>query len=140
MIEEIVNIYENILPKNPIMLSHDEATKYFERLMMNQNIITYIQDNELVGFIEFWRVTDEQFGRMCLNKPILHDEDLLKGSTAVITRMWITPTLRNGETFLNLGREFLRFNEKCTNFAWLQAHKNHKPLQIYTKDQLFKRG
>ena len=117
IVEQVNNVYQNVLPKQPIMLAQDEAIAYFTRLLMNGNIITYVQDGELLGFLEFWRCTDDLFGRLCLNKPISHDTDLLSGDTAVITRMWITPSLRNGETFLNIGREFLRLNANCTNFA-----------------------
>lgn len=138
MIEKIVYIYENILPKNPIMLPHDEATKYFERLFMNGNIITYIKDGELLGFLEFWRITNEQFGRICCNQTLSHDENLTDGNICLITRMYITPTMRNGETFINMGHEFLNKNLTATHYAAMQFNKHHKPLQVYTREKILK--
>lgn len=135
---QITNIYQNILPKCKIMLSHDESDQYFERLLMNGNIITYVVNGELLGFLEFWRINNEQFGRLCCNITLAHDEDLLNGNIALITRMWITPTLRNGETFLNIGREFLERNKNSTHYAAMQYQKNHKPLQIYTREEILK--
>ncbi len=138
IIESIVSIYENILPKNNTMLGHDEAIKYFERLLMNGNIITYIKDNELLGFLEYWRCTPEIFGKVCLGLPILHDTDLLNGNIALITRMYIVPDLRNAETFLTIGREFLSKNLDATHYVALQNHKKHKPIQIYGKEEILK--
>jgi len=138
MIDKIVYLYENTLPKCNIMLSHEEAIKYFERLLMNGNIITYVKNDELCGFLEFWRISKEQFGRLCCNETLSHDEDLLNGSVALITRMWITPDLRNAETFITMGREFLSKNIDATHYAAMQMHKPHKPLQVYTRDQILK--
>lgn len=136
--QKLNHIYQNVLPKQPIMLSNEEAVEYFERLMMSGNIITYVRDGELLGFLEFWRITHEQFGRLCLNITLTHEEDITSGPVALITRMYITPTLRNGETFLHLGRTFLAKNTDATHFAAMQMHKRHKPLQIYTREEILK--
>lgn len=138
MIDKIVYLYEYILPKNNIMLCHEDAIKYFERLMMNGNIITYIKEGELLGFIEFWRINHEQFGRLCCNETLQHEENLLNGSICLITRMYIIPDLRNAETFINLGRALLERNKDATNYAAMQMQKKHKPLQVYTRDEILK--
>ena len=138
IIESIVEIYEKILPKNATMLAHEEAVKYFERLMMNGNIITYVKDGELLGFLEAWRCTPEIFGKVCLGLPVSHDTDLLSGDIALITRMWITPDLRNGEAFIKIGREFLSRNLEATHYVALQQHKHHKPIQIYSREDILK--
>lgn len=136
ILEEITHIYETVMPKNPIMLSHDEALAYFERMIMRGNVITYIVDGELQGYIEFWRIDYTQFGRICCNWTLANDEDLNSGNICLISGMWIKQNLRNGETFLHLGRTFLEKNKDATHFVALQAHKNHKPLQIYTREQV----
>lgn len=138
IIYKIVFLYQNILPKNPIMLNNEESIKYFERLMIKGNIITYIKDNELLGFIEFWRISYEQFGRICCNITLSHDEDLLNGNICLITRMYIIPDLRNSETFINLGHQLININKECTHFAALQFNKKHKPIQIYTREEILK--
>jgi hypothetical protein len=138
IIESITNLYENVLPKCTVMLPHDEAIQYFERLMMNGNIITYVKDGELCGFLEYWRCSYEQFGRICANMTLSHEEDLLNGEVALITRMWIIHDLRNGEAFLNMGREFLSKNITATHYAAMQFHKVHKPIQIYSREQILK--
>lgn len=136
MIGKIVNIYETVLPKQPIMLSHDEAVAYFERLMMNGNIITYVKDGELLGFCEFWRISYEQFGKICCNLTLPHDSDLVNGNVCLITRMYIVPDLRNTEVFLSLGKSLIDKNVQCTHFAAMQFEKKHKPVQIYTREEI----
>lgn len=138
MIDKIVYLYEHVLPKVPYMLAHDETVKYFTRLFMNGNIITYVKDGELLGFMEYWRITNEQFGRICCNQTLQHEEDLINGNVCLITRMWITPTLRNGETFLNMGRELLSKNTTATHYAAMQTQKKHKSLQVYNREQILK--
>lgn len=138
MIEKITHLYEYFLPKCPIMLPHDEAIKYFERLMMNGNIITYVKDGELLGFIEYWRISYEKFGRLCCNMTLAHEEDLLNGNICLITRMYIVPDLRNTETFINLGRALLERNKHVDLYAAMQMQKKHKPIQVYSRDQILK--
>src|ERR1035441_2572218 len=93
-IERITELYETELPKLPVMLPHDEAIQYFERLFMNGNIITVVENEELKGFIEFWKISYEQFGRLCANVTLDHSENLLSGPVCLITRMWISPDER----------------------------------------------
>lgn len=126
------------MPKQSIMLNHDEAIEYFERLMIQGNIITYIKDGELLGFLEFWRLDYSQFGRVCCNWTLEHGEDLLEGEVALISRMWITPEDRNSEVFTILASMFISRNKDAKNFAAMQMHKKHKPLQIYSRDQILK--
>lgn len=137
-VKRLVYLYENILPKQPIMLPHDEAVEYFERLMMNGNIITCVIDGELCGFIEFWRINYEQFGRLCCNITLAHQEDLLNGNVCLITRMWITPDLRNAKVFISLGKNLIDKNKECTHFAAMQFSKKHKPIQVYTREEILK--
>ncbi len=138
IIDELVNIYETKMPKLAIMLNHEEATEYFERLMIAGNILTYIKDGELLGFCEFWRINESQFGRLCLNMTLTHGEDLLNGNIALITRMYIAPDNRNGEAFMMLASMFLSRNKDCTHYAAMQFRKKHKPLQVYTREEILR--
>lgn len=138
IVERLVEIYNEITVESPFKLKGQEALDYFERLLMNGNVITYIQDGELLGFIEFWRLSYDQWGRICSNLTLTHDEDLIEGPVCLITRMWIKQDLRNGEAFLYLGRIFLDKNKDTTHFAAQQPLKRHKPLQIYSRDEVLR--
>jgi hypothetical protein len=138
IVERISEIYDEITLDSPCKLHGQERWDYFERLLMNGNIITYSVDGELQGFLEFWRLSYDQWGRICANLTLTHEEDLLEGPVCLITRMWIKPDLRNGETFIFLGRAFLERNKDTVHFAAMQEHKRHKPLQIYSREQVLK--
>lgn len=138
ILEQIVRIYDEITLESPCKIKGQECIEYFERLMMNGNVITYIVDGELQGFLEFWRLSYDQWGRVCSNLTLAHEEDLIHGPVCLITRMWIKPDLRNGETFLYLGRTFLEKNKDTEHFASQQPRKKHKPLQIYTRAEVLK--
>ncbi len=138
IIEELTNIYENKMPKVAIQLPHEEALQYFERLLMQGNIITYIVGGELKGFLEFWRIDYSQMGRLLCGITLAHDEDLLNGNVALISRMWIDPEDRNGEAFLMLASMFLSRNKDASHFAAFQEHKKHKPFQVYQREDILK--
>lgn len=138
IIEQIEDIYQNKMPKNQIMLGHEEALEYFERLMIQGNIITHIVKGELSGFIEYWRIDYSQFGRLCCNWTLAHDEDLLNGNIALITRMWINPEDRNGDAFKMLAAMFLAKNKDASHFSAMQFQKRHKPIQTYSRDEILR--
>lgn len=138
IVKELTNLYLNVLPKNTIMLPYDEALAYYERLLMNGNVITYVKDGELLGYIEFWRLDFSQWGRICANMTLAHEENLTEGPVCLIVSMWIKQDLRNGETFLFLGRSFLEHNKDAEHFAAQQVQKKHKPLQVYSREEVLK--
>ena len=136
--ERLFEIYDEITIESPCKLRGQEGIDYFERQFMNGNVITYIQDGELLGFLEFWKISYEQWGRICCYITLAHNEDLLSGNICLIANMWIKPDLRNWDTFLLLGRTFLEKNKDATHFAAQQFRKAHKPFQIYTREEVLK--
>lgn len=119
-------------------LSEIEANKYHERLLMQGNIITYVIDGELKGYLEFYRINYEQLGRIVCGLALNHTEDLLTGNIAFINRMWVKQELRNTSVFNIIGNEFLSKNHNAHIFATMQHHKHHKPFQIYTREELIR--
>ena len=120
-------------------LSVEDANKYHERLLMNGNIITYVLDGELIGYLEFWRITYEQFGRLVCGDTInAMAEDLLTGEIAYINNMWISEDYRGGEAFNTLAKEFLFKNVDCQYFSTFRPFKNHKPIIVYSRADLYK--
>ena len=116
-------------------LSEEEANEYHERLILNGNILTYIVKGELIGYLEFYRITTEQFGRVCCNLQLSHEEDLLNGNIALVNRMWIKEENRHSHVFDMLVAMFIARNKDAEHYVTLQHHKRHKSLQtFYRKD------
>ena len=137
IIEQLNNIYYKYR-KVTIILPVDELTSYHERHLMNGNIITYIVNGELLGYIESWKISYEQLGRICCNLTLAHEEDLISGNICLITFMYITPDMRNAEVFLNLGKTLIDRNKNCTHFVAMQFPKKHKQIQVYSREEILK--
>lgn len=138
IIEQLTFIYENIETWHKIKMSEHEANLYHERLLTQGNILTYVREGLLKGYIEYYRINYEQLGRICCNLQLDHSENILSGKIALINRMYIDPQYRNGEAFDMLSAIFLVKNKDADYFATFQEHKKHKPYQIYTREEILK--
>lgn len=137
--EQLTYIYRNYENWHKSKLSEEESNEYHERLLMQGNILTYVKDGELKGYIEYWCITPEQLGRIITNQPILTDvEDILNGQIAYINNMYIDPEYRNGEAFDMLSTMFLVKNKDADVFVACQNLKRHKPIQVYSREDLIK--
>lgn len=139
IIEQLTNIYENKENWHVNRLNHDDANEYHERLLVNGNILTYIIKDELIGYLEFWRLDFEQLGRLLCGDSILTDkEDLLNGKVAYINNMWINYEYRNGLAFNILASMFLSRNKDAEYFIAFRNLKHNKPIQVYKREDLIK--
>ncbi len=120
-------------------LTDEQANEYHERLLMQGNIITYVENDELLGYLEFWRINFEQFGRLLCDIPILTDvEDITTGNIAYINNMWITPDKRNSHVFAILGESFLYKNQDAQFFATFRPTKYVHPVKVYSREDLIR--
>lgn len=136
---QLTQIYESKESWHKTKLSHDEANLYHERLLVNGNILTYVIKGELKGYLEYWRLTPEQLGRLIIGDPIFTDvEDILSGPIAYINNMWIDEEYRNGDAFEILGTMFLVKNKDAEVFVAFRNLKHNKPIQVYKRDELIR--
>lgn len=144
IIEQLTHIYETQEEWHKNRLSHEEANAYHERLLVNGNILTYIIKDEIIGYLEFWLIDYNQFGRLVCNQPILTDiENLLDGNIALINNMWISEKDRNGKAFNTLAAQFLSRCKSADFYVAFRRVKRNQPIQVYTRDEImkhFKRG
>lgn len=72
-------------------LPEQEANKYHERLIMQGNILTVVDNDELKAYMEVWKVDYELLGRlMCGVDVYAFDEDIVNGNIAYINNAWVT--------------------------------------------------
>lgn len=139
IIEKLTNVYHNLEFWHSHKLNIEESNKYHERLLVNGNILTYIQDNELLGYLEFWLLDYSQFGRLVCNQPILTDtEDLLNGNIALINNMWIAENERGSKAFEILSCMFLGRCSTADFYVAFRRVKRHQPIQVYSRDEIMK--
>ncbi len=139
IIEQLTSIYHNLEHWHKAKLSVEQADEYHERLLLNGNIITYVVKDELIGYLEFWRLTHTQFGRLVCGIPILTDkENLLNGPIVVINNMYIKEGERYGEAFTMLSAMFLSRNKDAKFYVAFRRVKRNQPIQVYTKEEILK--
>ena len=139
IIEQLTKIYHNCEFWHKHKLTKEQSDKYHERLLIQGNILTYIVNGELLGYLEFWRLNFEQFGRVVCNLPIMTDvEDLLNGPIAYISNMYITPDDRDGMAFNVLASMFLSRNKDAQYFTAFRRTKKSQPVQVYKREDLMK--
>lgn len=137
--EQITFIYLNLETWHKHKLPEAEANAYHERLLLSGNILTYVIDGMLIGYVEYWRINTEQLGRIIIGQPILTDtEDINSGPIAYINNMFILEDHRGGEVFEVLASMFLVKNSDAETFVACRNLKHHKPVQVYTRADLIR--
>ncbi len=139
IIDQLTRIYEKLEWWHRQKLSTEDANDYHERLLLNGNILTYVVDGELVGYLEFWLISYEQFGRLVCGKNIATDtEDILGGNIALINNMWVDENHRSGAAFEILAAQFLSRCKTAEFYVAFRRVKRHQPIQVYTRDEIMK--
>lgn len=139
IVDQLTSIYLTKEQWHKNKLTVEESNNYHARLLLNGNIITVIEEDTLKGYIEFWLINYEQFGRLVCNQPVLTDvEDLLNGNIALINNMWISEEDRNGEVFETLATMFLARCKIAEFYVAFRRVKRHQPIQVYSRAEIMK--
>lgn len=138
-IEQMTEVYlkEEYWHKNK--LTKAQADQYHERLLIQGNILTYIKGDQLLGYVEFWRLDFDQLGRLVCKDSIITDvEDILNGPIAYVNNMWISKGERHGEAFEILGSMFLSKNSDAEYFVAFRQVKKNQPIKVYSRRDIMK--
>lgn len=139
IIQKLTNIYLEKENWHKSKLSKEEADHYHERLLMNGNILTYVTNGELLGYLEFWLIDFSQFGRLVCNQPIMTDtENLLNGNIALINNMWVAENERGALAFDMLAAMFLARCNNAEFYCAFRRVKRHQPIQVYSRAEIMK--
>ncbi len=137
--EQITFIYQNLELWHKNKLSEADSNIYHERLLLNGNIITYVEGDRLLGYVEFWRISAEQLGRIIVGDPIETDvEDITSGPICYINNMFILEDYRGGAAFEMLATMFLMKNRDASVFVACRNLKHNKPVQVYSRNDLIR--
>jgi len=134
IIDALVDIYLNQEYWHRKKLSKEKAYDYFNRLVYTGNIITHIQGGELVGYVEFWRITFGQFGRIICHSPFsAYQEDVQNGNIAYVANTWIKPEYRNTQVYKALKLAFFQATYMCDYFVGEALRKKHRPVKVFKR-------
>lgn len=122
-------------------MCREDAVKYFETVYSKGRIL-YETDNDgnLLGYIDSWRLTFEQFGKfICERKLDVDKEDINHGSVIYLSSITIHPDYRNTEIITLLRNKFFMQNFTGEYFIGHAIRKRHQPIMVHKrKDTYFK--
>lgn len=124
--------------------SHSETpagiTNYHQGMLDKGNIITYIKDGELLGYVEVWFINFEQFGRLiCGDTFIAPFEDTQNGNIAYLANCWIKEEYRRSQVTNLLKIQFFRKCSHCDYFVGEALRKRTQPIKVFKKSELVSR-
>jgi hypothetical protein len=89
----------------------------------------------IIGFIESWRLTPEQLGRLLCDNFSALEENVTEGEVLWISDIWVRDYKRQGEILPKLISKLLSTN-KDAKFGASQRTKGR--IKLYDKDTWFK--
>ena len=95
IIEQLIDIYQNHENWHRKKLSYDDSKEYFIRLLSSGNIIIFMYGDKLCGYVEFWRITPEQFRKILDRDFYVFEENITDGSICYISALFVHDKHRN---------------------------------------------
>lgn len=137
LIEQLVDIYYDKEWWHNERLSRPEAYKYNDKLMSTGNIITCSDGDILCGYVEYWRISYEQFGRILCREPFsaMH-EDVQTGQIAYVANTYIRPEYRDSNVYKQLRNRYFEINDQCTHFAGTALRKSSQPIKVFKREKI----
>jgi len=126
IIEQLIDIYQNHEIWHKRKLSYADSKEYFIRLLSSGNIIIFMDDDDLCGYVEFWRITPEQFRKILDKDFYVFDENITDGSICYISDLFIHKKYRRGITIKYLKQIFMNINRDCTYFIGREIQYNNR--------------
>jgi len=140
LVDKLTDIYLNHETWHTTKLSKEEADRYHEYLLNNGNILSVSDGDILLGYVEFWRLSYEQFGRVICGEPFsaMH-ENVINGQIAYVANTYIVPEHRKGNVYKLLRNMFFETNKLCTHFCGEARRKSCAPVKVFKRNQALER-
>lgn len=119
-------------------LSDQEALKVFRVLCGKGRIIpSWDRFGKLLGYVETWRITPDQFVRKLAHEPMdVGLEDINSGPIAFVSNVTIHPDFRGSGVLRELTQAFLFQNSDATYFAGDARRKKEGLVKLFRVDKL----
>lgn len=134
--EQLTYIYHTEENWHSNKLHIDDANKYHQKLLDQGNILTYIQDDQVLGYVEFWRLNYNQWGRLVCGERVNIEEGITSGNIAYVNNGWIDSNYRGGFVYRHLHDLYFAANKDCDYFTAFRRIKKHQPVIIYNKKDI----
>lgn len=113
--------------------------QYFEVLIIKNRLTTYERGNQLLGYVETWRINFEQFGRiLCGCRFAIAPEDINNGNICYVANTTIDPEERFTEVYKHLRRKLFTDNHDAEFFGGIARRKKHQPVKVFKRTEFIK--
>jgi ribosomal protein S18 acetylase RimI-like enzyme len=140
IVEQLVKLYLNREIEN-IGLTAFEAHKYYDKMLANGRIQVITEGGNVMGFIESWRLTMEQLGRVvCWSDFSALYEDVTNGEVAYVADIWVRPGRRDEGMASRLIEAFKEANKDADYFVSkrVKSQGKLKYIRVYDKANGYK--
>ena len=139
LIDELLYFYYNYDNFQTSYFDKEKAIRYFKTIIDKNCICTTLNDDgKLIGYVEFWRINYEQFGRILCCEPInIYDEDIENGPICYLANITVHPDFRRGRTIIDLRGKFFRENYYSKYFVGHAKRKKTQPVKVFTRQEAF---
>jgi hypothetical protein len=120
-------------------LSDDALCAYFIALDHRKNLIVELDlEQEIIGFIELWRINYEQLGRIMVHGLIdAREENTTDGELCFLANLAIHPSHYRGPVADLLRRRFFKENYTCSFFCGDSRRRaHHHTFNIYPRTEI----
>jgi hypothetical protein len=124
-------------PWQEFFMPEKDAIDYFGKMIDRGNIISIVYENELLGYVESWKINFEQLGRLVCKAPFFTlEENTTDGEICFLANIWINSDYRRGLIFKSMEIEFFKNNSDCEYYCGFALRKGTRPTKVFKKSQL----
>ena len=124
--EQLVDIYQNLVPLHKSKLSIEDSHKYFNKLLDSGNIITLSDKGNVIAYVEFFRILPSQLRKILDNNFYTFDENITDGYICYINDLFIYENYRNTSVIRYLTHILFKKNENCDYFIGHEIKRNRR--------------
>ena len=138
--EQLTDIYLYSEDWHTEKLPLEEAIKYHQRLLDLGRIQVVIQSGKIIGYVESWRLSYEQWGKyVCDRDFCAYLENVTEGEVCHLSNIWIAPKHRKTNVLKILKMKFFAKNITAEWFTGNALRKKTQPIKVLKKMQFYKR-
>ena len=134
MVDQLVRIYLEEEKWHKTKLSEEEAEKYYKTLLQTGNIVCHTdKEGVVLGYIEFFCVTLEQFGRLSRQgKFHIGEEDIVNGNICWLSDLWIDKDCRLKDVYKIIKKKLFNATKQCIYYTGLEVKRGRR-LRIHRR-------
>jgi ribosomal protein S18 acetylase RimI-like enzyme len=141
IVKQLVDLYCNCEYDTRGTLTELEAMRYYSKMLGHGRIQMIMEEMNMVGFIESWRLDMEQLGRVvCWTRFSALEEDVTEGPVAHISDIWVRPDKRGQGVTEKLIDMFKQANHDADYFVSqrVKAKGKVRYIRVYDKANGYK--